>query len=367
MTTRLEERYRGLLRVLPADYRSAWEEDMVATFLAAMATDDPDQAAYLADFGRPSWSEAASVVGLAIRLRLDPLAAGGAWRRRVGGEAARLIALIGLLVHAVLATVTLVTLLWLAGRLPGLRVPRDAWAVAPVDRWSAIRDLLEFVAVPAYLAVLVGRWRIGRALAAVSVAAIALSAAVDTVRAGRVGAGTWYMVVLSVLMLLPLWVLGPAAAPRERRPWLVALPAGAALTLAFVFVTQHAWIRSGLLLDWPGVCCLALVAADATHLLVPALRGSRPPAPWSLALGLLTLAVLGQRLLTLPGFLGSVPPESSGAALALTLGETAATVLVGLPLAVLAARAVRRPVATGDPGGAPAGVSRRRSGRGRVA
>jgi hypothetical protein len=39
--TRLEERHRRVLRSLPAPYRKIWEEDMVATFLARVATDDP--------------------------------------------------------------------------------------------------------------------------------------------------------------------------------------------------------------------------------------------------------------------------------------------------------------------------------------
>ena len=69
--SRLEQRYRLLLRtLLPASYRKVWEEDMVATFLESMDTDDAEAAEYLADYGRPSWSEVASVAALAIRLRL---------------------------------------------------------------------------------------------------------------------------------------------------------------------------------------------------------------------------------------------------------------------------------------------------------
>jgi len=57
-----------MLRILPADYRAAWQEDMVNSFLDSMHTDDPEQAEYLADYGRPSWSEASSVIALAVRL-----------------------------------------------------------------------------------------------------------------------------------------------------------------------------------------------------------------------------------------------------------------------------------------------------------
>ena len=57
MTNVLEERYRSLLRILPADYRAEWEEEMVATYLQGMATDDEEIAEYLAEFGRPAWSD----------------------------------------------------------------------------------------------------------------------------------------------------------------------------------------------------------------------------------------------------------------------------------------------------------------------
>ena len=53
--TVLEQRYRSLLRLLPGSYRKVWEEDMVASFLEAMARDDPDEADYLADCDGPAW------------------------------------------------------------------------------------------------------------------------------------------------------------------------------------------------------------------------------------------------------------------------------------------------------------------------
>jgi hypothetical protein len=96
---RLEQRYRVVLRtLLPASYRKLWEEDMVATFLESMASDDAEAAEYLADYGRPSWSEVASVAALAVRLRLG--AANAPLRSGAWGEAVRLVALMGLLVHA---------------------------------------------------------------------------------------------------------------------------------------------------------------------------------------------------------------------------------------------------------------------------
>lgn len=47
--TVLEQRYRLVLRMLPASYREVWEEDMVATFLASMGTNDVEDAEYFAD------------------------------------------------------------------------------------------------------------------------------------------------------------------------------------------------------------------------------------------------------------------------------------------------------------------------------
>src|SRR5215813_13166298 len=117
----LGERYLIEKRMLPAVYRASWQEEMVTTFLASMHTDDAEQAEYLADYGRPSWSEVGSVVALAIQLRLPGL------RRRLGGagasprnvtwsEAIRLVALIGLLSHAAFAVIDLGTMLWIKGQ-----------------------------------------------------------------------------------------------------------------------------------------------------------------------------------------------------------------------------------------------------------
>lgn len=88
--SRLEQRYRLVLRVLlPAAYRNAWEEDMVATFLDSVDSDDAEATEYAVDCRRPSSSEVASVASLAVRLRLG--AAGAppryvAWGRRCGWQ-----------------------------------------------------------------------------------------------------------------------------------------------------------------------------------------------------------------------------------------------------------------------------------------
>jgi hypothetical protein len=74
----LEQRYRRVLRLLPAYYRDTWEEDMVAAFLDGWLTGDPDEDSVTMEYERPGWQEIASVAGLAARLYLG---AAGAPRR----------------------------------------------------------------------------------------------------------------------------------------------------------------------------------------------------------------------------------------------------------------------------------------------
>jgi hypothetical protein len=97
--TRLERRHRRVLRLLPAAYRAAWEDEMVATFLESRASEDPETAEFEADFGRPSWQEAASVAALAVRLRMEaiglrPRAGAVAPLAAVRGEAVRALTLL---------------------------------------------------------------------------------------------------------------------------------------------------------------------------------------------------------------------------------------------------------------------------------
>ncbi|MBE1582663.1 hypothetical protein ACFPOI_60465 [Nonomuraea angiospora] len=70
--TLLEQRYRSVLRLLPASYRAEREEEMVDAFME-MYGDAPDEIN-----PRPPWSEIASVLALSVRIRLG--AAGSAPR-----------------------------------------------------------------------------------------------------------------------------------------------------------------------------------------------------------------------------------------------------------------------------------------------
>ncbi|MEW2518855.1 hypothetical protein [Actinacidiphila alni] len=103
--TLLEQRYRAVLRLLPAYYRRAREEEMVETFLlrVGVAEDGAEDEARDLDLMRPSWREAGSVVTLAVRSRMG--AAGAPSGYVTLGGAVRHFALFALLLQAA-ATVT---------------------------------------------------------------------------------------------------------------------------------------------------------------------------------------------------------------------------------------------------------------------
>src|SRR6185369_9245812 len=95
-TSPLERRYRRVLRLLPAGYRHRWEEDMVASFMAAYGSTST------ADARRPRLGEVASVVTLAVRARFFGLHATP--RAQAWYDAIRAFALLSLLLEALFAT-----------------------------------------------------------------------------------------------------------------------------------------------------------------------------------------------------------------------------------------------------------------------
>jgi hypothetical protein len=340
--TRLEGRYRRLLRLLlPASYRREWEEEMVATFLESVAVDDPDEAGYLADYGRPSWSEVASVAALAVRLRL------GAVRLRLG-DAVRIVALAGLLAHAVAPAVEVADRLWVGGALPWLAPPRidPALVTSPPDPWQVAVGLTGFVWVSAYLALVLGERRVGQLLALVALTAGVATPVVATARLALDGAPAvlftmWSGLLVDSLLLLALLAFHRDAPPVRRLPWLVALGIGV-LVVPAVALTVQAIDPAPPLLDWPGLCCAALVPAAVVRLVGSALgRGGRALS-WSLGLALLAAAALTLRLATMLDYLllGSFPGR--GTVLVIGAVEALAVVAVGVPLARHSARELRR-------------------------
>jgi hypothetical protein len=351
--TRLEERYRFVLRLLPAPYRAAWEQEMVAAFLESMATDDPEDADYLADYGRPSWSEMASVVALAVRLRMPAVrlrlgAPGAPPRYAAWGEGVRRAALAMLLVHAVLATVGLGMMLWLAGAVPWVPQAPVEWTQPMLsNRWQVTYTLLASAWVLAYLALLLGYRRAARWCASVAVAGAVLDAIVRVVLGVASAPATMLAnLLLDGLLLVALLAFHRDAPAVRPRPWLVSLGAGIAVATGFVWLTQGPIDeRFEPLVDWAGVCSILLVGVAVPYLLGVLVRPAGRASPWSLAFALLACAVVALRLVTLP----DLPPGAAGVGLA----EAAVVAAVGVPLAELAARALRRlsPVSAGLGGG----------------
>lgn len=94
MTSRLERRYRTLLKVLPSWYREEREEEMVASFLDSRPEDDLDP-----EYGWPGWGETGATLALALRTRME----------RPIGESVRLLGMLGLLLGAAIAATSVIT------------------------------------------------------------------------------------------------------------------------------------------------------------------------------------------------------------------------------------------------------------------
>jgi hypothetical protein len=335
--TGLEERYRKLLRLLPVSYRQAWEEDMVAAFLESMATGDAETDEYTADYGRPSRSEVASVVALAIRLRVD--APDAFPRLFVWGEAVRLATLMVALFKAVMAAGSIGLTAWLSGRVPGL-TPPDSWVDATrTDFWHALWHLTGAAWLPAYLALVLGYRRSAQAVAALAVIHRVVYTATLQVAPGEWPAVTaWTICLLDLLVLLGMTAFRDNAPPVRPRRWLLAIPVGV-LTVPLPVFTLAAATPPVVLLDWPGLVCVLVTVAILGYR-VGRLSGRIPPTPpWPLALTLLAAITAGIRLVTLADLQHQV---ESAALIRTGMVELLAVLLVGLPLAVTAGQALRR-------------------------
>ncbi|MEH1124978.1 hypothetical protein [Micromonospora sp. CPCC 206061] len=337
--SRLDERYRAVLRLLPADYRARWEQEMVAAFLESMETGDPEQDEYVRDYGRPSWSEVGSVAALAVRLRLG---GAGTPRSVTWGAAVRLAVLMALLANAVSGTSGAAFRLWLAGTLSWLPDPPATWmAQIPSGFWYVSSDLSGLFWLAAYVAFLNGHLAAGRAFIGLGMLPGAVVAVISTV--GLMGVSPsvtlWTALLADGALLLGTVAFQPGAAPVRIRPWLWALPVGV-VTVAGLWLG----IVATALLDWAGLHAVLAVAAALAYLGGIALRLLRPAAAWSLALLVLVVAVLAARLITLLDYAMLDPASDRAAWLAVGAAEAAMLLAVGAPLAVLAARALPRRV-----------------------
>lgn len=337
--TVLEERYRSVLRLLPASYRAVWEEDMVATFLASALSADPAEAEDVADLGRPSWAEVVSVVALATRLRLGGVEAPP--RAFAWGAAVRTVALVGLLVNAAMSVVWFASLLWVTGAAPALPYPPYRMpGASPVELGWTLAGLLW---LGAYVALVLGRRHVAQRLAIVALAPGAVLTVYDTVTAQRPPSAVltvWSQLLVTVLLTAALVAYHRDAPPIRRTPWLVAIPVGVLLGYlpAYVWLTRPA----GSILDWAGVCSVAVVLAAVVHLAGRAAGRVRPSSHWSLALALLALAALVLRATSVLDLVWSAALAANRTLVLVAVAELGAVLVLGVALAVLAARALRR-------------------------
>lgn len=270
---------------------------MVATFLQTMTPEDPDDADHLADFGRPSVGEAASIVALAARLRLSGIEAQP--RAYVWGEAVRLVALVGLLVNGILGSAAVAMALWEAGRLPLLPRPSPPPPAHTPTPLTIVLLVNGIVWMGAYLALVQGRRRPAQVLAGLALFPILATAVWRTAQfaAGAEPASglltLWCTALINVCVVAALAAFHRDAPPVPPKPWLVAGAVGMGATPAVAALALAQMYQHQMLLDWDGMSCLA-VAATA---IVLAIRGST--TPWTLALGLLAAGTLILRVASL--------------------------------------------------------------------
>lgn len=293
MTAELERRYRRLLRLLPASYRQAWEEDMVSAFLHSTEGRRLD---------RPPLGERWSVITLAIRLRLAGQHASP--RAQVLPRAIDTFARLTLLTWALYATAGVAMLigmsLWATVVYPHV-------AIGPILTWGAIATGPMWIA--AFVCLTLGRLTASRVLVLLVAGATfglrVVQAVLSPDHAAALVAPTlanvreWAWLVAPVLAVL----LIPNEAPgregestrRRRSIWLGAYALGAvtlapaALVLApapdlYAFWNPMTAMHVGLLVGM--VLLLALVTLRRPHphwLLVVAAFGAADAVAHGLA------------------------------------------------------------------------------------
>ncbi|MFF3768607.1 hypothetical protein ACFYYR_31645 [Streptomyces sp. NPDC001922] len=262
-TTLLEERFRALLRVLPAYYRQEREEEMVDTFLSEREPLDEE-----ASLGRPGAREVAGVLALAVRSRLAGPAAPP--RYAAYGRVARLVAFLGVVA---LSSATLLYLLTdvatlLAGAPEERRGVLDSLTGrGSVGLWSLAASWLPLGWVGACAALLAGRWRLAGVCSMVAFVPGLLSAAEDLSLGGAPFPST-ALTGLELLVVCTTVSAFHAGAPRPELPRRIADP-----LLPACFVVMLGGIVTQVLLPvydegygWvflsAGALCLALRAVD---------------------------------------------------------------------------------------------------------
>ncbi|ALG09217.1 hypothetical protein [Kibdelosporangium phytohabitans] len=315
MTSKLERRYRVLLRLLPGWYREKRADEMVDTFISGRP-DDVDQ-----EHGWPGWAEAGAVAALAVRTRLS--GADGPPRAVALGGAVRLVAMIGLLAHAVLSVGDIVRAVSTQLIPPlGLEPTSYFW-----------RSAAGVAAVGAFVLIFT-RWRgTAKALAVTAVVPTLFDLVITLGSSPPADAVLWQLSALA-----PLWIAticlfvgfhreAPVPWPRV---WVWAAVIGAAVVLAWNWyarfvVTDVAglWLNPWSLQNW--VIVFAGLAVLALGI---------PPY---VRLGLATYIALTLPQAAVAGF-QMAGLTSTGVLVSLAISGVTCLVLVGIALAVTGAR-----------------------------
>ncbi|MEW9531105.1 hypothetical protein [Microbispora sp. NPDC049125] len=262
----LEDRYRRVLRLLPAAYRAGREEEMVAAFLEGSAGVGDEHNAW------PRWREAASVAALAVRVRLG---GPGATPRSIAlGEAARMVAALGLAYWAVQGCA--LTVGSLVNEMIVDAWPRSGDAGWPQWPWRLLLDVCPLLWAAALAALVLARRRAAKALATtafcVHVAAGTVAFAVSPASSGDLlpaAFPTWLPGLVTVLTVYAGFHRDAPPVGRPSRGAVIALASGFALALvpqALVWaaltgvVSPETWSWAWALLDDPGLAALGLPA-----------------------------------------------------------------------------------------------------------
>ena len=264
----LEQRYRRVLRLLPAYYRSTWEQDMVAAFLESSLTGDPDEDEWVMEFSKPPWREITSVVGLAVRLYLG----GSAAPRRyfAWGQAVRRAVLAVTLLRAVWSLDVLLLTAWSRRVFSWVPVPpaRLAAGAPPGILPPAVWWLVAYAWVVSFVALAFGRYyRTAQVIAALAI----VPDLVWLLQGQFTGAfpaapfGPWaFWFLLNLVPVLGMAAFHRDAPPAARWPWLLALPVGYLLVAVPELVIQ-ATGNSAWLPDHSGLFCLLVSLACLAH------------------------------------------------------------------------------------------------------
>lgn len=352
--TLLERRYRGWLRLLPADYRARWAEEMVDTFLATALRGDPadEDALEIAGYGKPPLAEVASVVGLAVRLRLGaaeraprPLLWRAAWRR---------VAMLGLLVHATWAVIALPGTLWLELRFRDetapISPPEESLLTVLGTAWQALSSLAALGWVGAFVALLLARRRTAAVLALLALGPYLWNTG-RFLMTGPFPVATLVTVAVDVLPVVALVAFVGSGEPVRRRRWLQ----GWALALGLLLLAAGiAWLaRPSVLVDPNALGCLAVFVAAAVWIAGRPRRPERdaPDPAWSLALAIVASVLLVERVATIAPFWQSDGPHDAVTTRLMYSGlvEAALVAAAAAAFGAGAARALHRlPVTVSD-------------------